>query len=103
MSLVTGTWTRATWMPRMEAARTSSHSKHGYSVVEMNEDTVTLRNPWANNKKAGDDGFGHDADGDHKIKESDGENHGDRIEGTGVIRISRKDYEKFFETTEIGG
>ena len=39
----------------------------------------------------------------HKIKESDGENHGDRIEGTGVIRISRKDYEKFFETTEIGG
>lgn len=79
------------------------HSWHGYSVVEMDEDTVTLRNPWANSKEAGDDGFGHDANGDGYIKESDGENHGDRIEGTGVIQISREDYEKFFESTEIGG
>lgn len=79
------------------------HSWHGYSVVEMDEDTVTLRNPWANSKEAGDDGFGHDANGDGHIIESDGENHGDRVEGTGVIRISREDYEKFFESTEIGG
>ncbi|WP_103062410.1 C2 family cysteine protease [Actinomyces qiguomingii] len=54
---------------------------HAYTVIAIDEKYVTLRNPWAHNNTAD----GSDAEDD------------------GIIRITREDYEKYFNRTDIGG
>lgn len=58
---------------------------HAYTVVAIDEEYVTLRNPWGINDTAP----GYSAPS------------GDRPDG--LIRISRQDYEKYFAVTDIGG
>lgn len=55
--------------------------RHVYTVVAIDDEYVTLRNPWAHNNM------------------SDGSNAGD----DGIIRVTREDYEKYFASTDIGG
>lgn len=52
---------------------------HVYTVVDVDDDYVTLKNPWGYNKDQ--------ADG-----QSD----------NGLIQITREDYEKYFNRTDIG-
>ncbi len=59
-------------------------SSHSYTVVAVDDDYVTLRNPWGHNDTA--DGYTHPADDD----------------ADGLIRITRADYEKYFNRTDIG-
>ncbi|RAX24429.1 cysteine protease [Actinomyces sp. Z5] len=56
---------------------------HAYTVVAIDDETVTLYNPWAHNDTAGD----------YSAPPGD--------LGDGYIQISRKDYEKYFDTTTI--
>ncbi len=58
-------------------------SAHAYTVVAIDDETVTLYNPWGRNHTAGDYST---PSGDLK---------------DGYIRISRADYEKFFGKTTI--
>ncbi|SDN32659.1 C2 family cysteine protease [Actinomyces ruminicola] len=53
---------------------------HAYTVIAIDDEYVTLRNPWAHNNTAD----GSDAEDD------------------GIIRITREDYEKYFNRTDIG-
>ncbi|MBM6979266.1 MAG: hypothetical protein I3J03_06090, partial [Actinomyces succiniciruminis] len=53
---------------------------HAYMVVAIDDEYVTLRNPW-----------GHNDTADGSASEDDG-----------IIRISREDYEKYFAYTDIG-
>ncbi|WP_281241799.1 C2 family cysteine protease [Actinomyces ruminicola] len=57
---------------------------HAYSVVAIDDKYVTLRNPWARN----------DTSGGYVPPEEDEED--------GLIRITREDYEKYFQHTDIG-
>ena len=52
---------------------------HAYTVVDIDDEYVTLRNPWG---------------------ENDTPNDGRK--GGGLIRITREDYEKHFARTDIG-
>ena len=54
-------------------------SSHAYTVVDIDDEYVTLRNPWGGNETPNDDW-------------KDG----------GLIRITREDYEKHFARTDIG-
>ncbi|WP_158247617.1 cysteine protease [Actinomyces qiguomingii] len=54
---------------------------HAYTVIAIDDEYVTLRNPWAHNDTADGSASGDD----------------------GIIRISREDYEKYFGRTDIGG
>ena len=54
-------------------------SSHAYTVVDIDDEYVTLRNPWG---------------------ENDTPNDGRK--GGGLIRITREDYEKHFARTDIG-
>lgn len=47
---------------------------HAYTVVDIDDDYVTLKNPWGHN---------------------DAEYEGDSQSGSGLIRITREDYEKY--------
>ncbi|TFH50767.1 cysteine protease [Actinomyces viscosus] len=53
-------------------------SSHAYTVVDIDDNYVTLRNPWGENHASGGS------------------------EDGGLIRITREDYEKYFEHTIIG-
>ena len=57
---------------------------HSYTVVAVDDEYVTLRNPWGHNKPA--DGYQPPA--------------GDRPDG--LIRITREEYEQHFNCTDIG-
>ena len=50
-----------------------------YTVVDVDDDYVTLKNPWGYNKD-----------------QADGQS------GNGLIQITREDYEKYFNRTDIG-
>ena len=52
---------------------------HVYTVVDVDDDYVTLKNPWGYNKD-----------------QADGQS------GNGLIQITREDYEKYFNRTDIG-
>lgn len=54
---------------------------HAYTVVDIDDDYVTLKNPWGHN--------------DAEIKANNQNNNG-------LIRITREDYEKYFNRTDIG-
>jgi hypothetical protein len=58
--------------------------EHVYTVVAVDDEYVTLRNPWGHNKPA--DGYQPPA--------------GDRPDG--LIRITREEYEQHFNCTDIG-
>lgn len=55
---------------------------HSYTVVAVDDEGVTLRNPW-----------GHNDNADPNLPQADHD---------GLIRISRADYEKYFPRTDIG-
>ena len=62
---------------------TTPESGHQYTIVAVDDEGVTLRNPWGHNdipKGFSSPPAGHD----------------------GLIRISRADYEKYFSHTTIG-
>jgi len=54
---------------------------HEYTVVDIDDDYVTLKNPWGRN--------------DAEIKANNQNNNG-------LIRITREDYERYFNRTDIG-
>ncbi|WKR20322.1 cysteine protease [Actinomyces israelii] len=61
---------------------TTPESGHQYTIVAVDDEGVTLRNPW-----------GHNDNADPNLPRADND---------GLIRISRADYEKYFSHTTIG-